>query len=47
MKHINKPAVYAFVVQAGHMESYRSVEKVLVAVVLVDVLQIVKKVKMC
>ena len=42
------PAVYAFVVQAGRVESYRSVEKVLVAVVLVSgVLQIVKKVKMC
>jgi len=30
------PAVYAFVVQAGRVESQRRIEKVLVAVVLVD-----------
>jgi hypothetical protein len=30
------PAVYAAVVQVGRVESYRSVEKVLVAVVLAD-----------
>jgi hypothetical protein len=41
------PAVYVAVVQAGGVESQRSIEKVLVAVVLVAVLQIVKEVKMC
>ena len=42
-----RSAVYAAVVQAGRVESQRRIETVLVAVALVGVLQIVKKVKMC